>query len=80
MINWEAHHTMLLACDIPYMCFDVVCAGTRECNRTLFPFRPGVSLGYLLDLVTHVYKSLIMVCMIYHYVFVGGAVVIDLIG
>ena len=40
----------------------------------------SVLLKYLLDLVTLDYMLLIMVYIVYHYVFVGGAVVFDRIG
>ena len=39
----------------------------------------SVSLGYLLDLVTNHYMFLIMIYVVYHYAFVGGAFVFDLI-
>ena len=40
----------------------------------------SVLLEYLLNLVTLNYMLLIMVCTVYHDVFVGGAVVFDQVG
>ena len=40
----------------------------------------SVLLEYLLNLITLDYMLLIMVCIVYHEVFVGGAIVFDRVG
>ena len=49
-------------------------------NLNLSIICDSVLLEYLLNMVTLDYMLLIMVCTVYHYVFLGGAVAFDPVG